>query len=125
MNDATTKERISAAVETAKCATEFCRDLPNCRIAHRDLKLAIAEGAKPLPAVSRAMVKQALESIAAVLNVVTEHYTDSTTRFDMPGADGGASLIYVIDDGLKAATQREERIRQDKWNKEDIERRDI
>lgn len=113
---------IEVAVEKAK----FCRDWRNRYIAHCDLQLAIDEGAKPLTPVSKMQVKDALEAIAAVLNAIAEYYIRSTTAFGaMPGLYGAESLLYVIDDGLKAEKARQERIRAGQLRPDDYDSRDL
>ncbi|OJY58764.1 MAG: hypothetical protein BGP19_16880 [Thiobacillus sp. 0-1251] len=78
-----------------------------------------------LPA-SREAVKEALGAIVDVLNIVTLHYKDSTTIFDVPnGYGGGESLLYVIDDGLKMDKEREARIQSGNFKDSDFEPRDI
>jgi hypothetical protein len=121
VDDATTKESVSNLVQTAVQAADFCRDWRNRHIAHRDLALALKEGAIPLEPASRQDVKRALESIANVLNAVTAHYGDSTTAFDVKHGSGGAvSLLYVLNDGLKADAARRERIRRGQFDHDDL-----
>jgi len=120
------KTGVSELIESSREATEFCRDWRNRRIAHRDLDLAIESGIKPLEPASREMVKGALVSIADVLNAVTRHYQDSEIAFDhIAVRSGGESLLYVIDDGLRAAEERTERIKRGEYNENDLEPRDI
>ena len=52
-------ERIADAL----VATEFCRDWRNRHIAHRDLQLALKQGAEPLKPASRSKVREALEAL--------------------------------------------------------------
>jgi hypothetical protein len=126
MNNNETAQSIAELVEVAVQASDFCRDWRNRRIAHRDLKLAIEEGIEPLKPASREKVKKALHSIADVLNAVTQHYTDSTTMFDMSGYSGGAmSLLYVLDDGLKAGKDRRERVRRGEIREGDLGPRNL
>lgn len=91
-------EKIEASIikltEIAIEKADFCRDWRNRHIAHRDLQLAMDEGLEPLKPASRAKVKDALEAISGVLNVVSEHYLDSTIIFrGISSADGAVSLI--------------------------------
>jgi hypothetical protein len=126
VNDAGTKKTVSHLVDIAINNAQFCRDWRNRHIAHRDLDLALHEGAKLLEPASRMSVKQALKSIVDVLNAVTEHYTDSTSHFDFPSPSGGAaSLLYVLDDGLRADAERQERVDRREFRKEDIEPRNL
>ncbi len=105
-------EEISATVSTqindAKIKTEFCRDWRNRHIAHHDLELALGEELTPLASASRLQVKQALESIVKVLNTISEFYMESTLFFDIMSKPGSAeNLIYILDDGIKAETERQ------------------
>ena len=113
-------------IKSSKKAVKFCRDWRNRLYAHRDLQLAVESGANQLKPASRKKVKDALTSIVNVLNAVTIHYQDSETSFDIPTGSGGAvSLLYVIDDGLRADAERTERINKGNYNKNDFIARDI
>jgi hypothetical protein len=117
---------LEEKIYTAKSKSDFCRDWRNRLIAHRDLHLAIDIGIHPLQPASRKAVKEAMSALADVLNTVTLHYKDSTTLFDVPsGYGGGESLLYVIDDGLKMAEEREKRIQNGDFKASDFEPRDI
>lgn len=112
IDDLPTRLAVTARVDAALGASEFCRDWRNRHIAHRDLELALKRGANPLKAGSREKVRQAMEALEAVLNTVAEHYLESTTSFDVGDSAGGAlSLLYVLDEGLKAEKYRKERIK--------------
>ena len=125
IDDANTKKTVSELVKAAQEAGCFSRDWRNRHIAHRDLKLAHKEGAKPLESASRKDVKDALTAIAAVLNAVTVHYMGSETHFDMPVHGGAAQLLYVLDDGLKADKERHERLTRGEMRKGDFDARDL
>jgi hypothetical protein len=113
---------INVAVEKA----EFCRDWRNRHIAHKDLKLALSSGAEPLKPASRARVKEALGSISDVLNALSNHYMDSTTMFEGVGnVDGAVSLLYVLDDGLRAKEERNERRKAGDYRADDYQARDL
>lgn len=119
-------ERISEQVTIAKDKTHFCRDWRNRRIAHSDLKLAMGDHAEPLNPASRAQVKDALESISKVLNIITEYYNNSTIGFDSIIMHGGAvDLLYVIDDGIRADIKRQSRIKAGKYLPDDLADRDL
>ncbi len=103
------KNLIEKATEKAKPA----RDWRDREIAHKDFKLNIEKGAEPLMPVSRKIVQDALEAITNVLKEVYDLYFAPFTklRFDVPTKDGGAlSLLYLIDDGLKADEERRRNI---------------
>lgn len=117
---------LKSKIEVAVQKSEFCRDWRNCLIAHQDLKLAIEEGINPLQPANREMVQKALDSIADVLNALTYHYKESEIRFGFAHGDGGGeSLLYVIDDGLRAEEERRKRIKNGNFCEEDFQTRDI
>ena len=104
----------------------FCRDWRNRHIAHIDLQLAMHEGAEPLLPASRAKVKECLTSISDVLNAVANRYLNSTIMFDWPDDHRGVvDLLYIIDDGLQAARERQERIRAGNYLPSDYKPRDL
>ena len=101
--------------------SEFCRDWRNRHIAHRDLNLALSSEAEPLKSANHAKVKDALESIASVLNIISEHYWDSSLGFGLSARPGGAvDLLYIINDGIKADNDRKERIKSRNYLPEDL-----
>ena len=121
-----TKGVIKELLEKAAIATEFCRDWRNRHLAHRDLGLALGQGAAPLQFASREKVQGALVSLVAVLNVVSMHYKESTTFFDIGGEPGGATqLLYLLDDGLKANEERRARLRLGTFVPDDCAPRDL
>lgn len=121
-----TKQEVSVLVESAIRASEFARDWRNRRIAHRDLKLATKESVEPLELASRAKVKEAIDSIAEVLNGVTKHYQHQTTLFHAGRSPGGANaLLYVIDDGLRAENERRARVERGEYRDEDFGPRNL
>lgn len=123
---AATKTTVETLIDEALVASEFCRDWRNRHIAHRDLGLALGQGADPLKTASRAKVLEALTALDAVLNAVSIHYRDSTTFFDVGDtAHGAVSLLYVLDDGIKAAARRRERLTNGSFGKEDYGPRDL
>jgi hypothetical protein len=124
--DPQVSKNVADLVQTAIDASYFCRDWRNRHIAHRDLKLANEEGATPLESASRQQMKQAIEAIAEVLNAVSSHYSESTTVFDIGGLPGGASLLlYVLDDGIKAQKERQERLKRGEIREGDFGPRDL
>jgi hypothetical protein len=126
VSDRDIAQTIFNLIEVAIRTSEFCRDWRNRRIAHRDLKLAIEEGITPLKPASHEKVKQALNSIAEVLNAVSEYYTGSTTVFDIGGYSRGAmSLLYVLHEGVTAREERLERIKRGEIRKGDFEPRNL
>lgn len=118
--------RVLDLIDVAVDKTHFCRDWRNRRLAHRDLALALSSGAEPLVGASRVKVTEALESIDGVLNAVSNHYLDSTTMFEGIGGYGSAeSLLYILDDGLRAEQERRERLKNGDYRAEDYPARDL
>jgi hypothetical protein len=116
------EERASEAV----ARSDFCRDLRNRHLAHRDLLVALKRGAEPLKAGSRSNVREVLQALAETLNALAKHYLDSTTMFEFEtGAGGALSLLYVIDDGIRADDERRSRLREGKVRPEDYRPREI
>jgi hypothetical protein len=126
ITNAKLKDEVNKLIAEAIKQTEFCRDWRNRHIAHRDLKLALERPTTPLAEGSRAQVKTALKAIAEVLNALDGHYFQSETRFDLCGAVSGAiSLLYALDDGLRAEEARQKRLEAGKPLKEDFVARDL
>jgi hypothetical protein len=75
--------------------------------------------ASPLEPASRQHVRDALSAIAAVLNEIEAAYMDAGTFLKgIPGEPGGAlSLLYIIDDGVRAAVERKDRLTRGNWSK--------
>jgi len=120
------KKRLSELVVIAVEKAEFCRDWRNRHIAHKDLGLAMNTGAEPLKPASRAKVKEVLSAISDVLNAVSSHYMDSTTAFEgIGGSDGAVSLLYVLDDGIRAAEERNNRRMEGNYRAEDYQSRNL
>src|SRR5271156_4325585 len=66
ISDARLKDEVTKLVDKAIKHTAFCRDWRNRHIAHRDLRLALAQPTTRLAEGSRAKVNVALKAIAAV-----------------------------------------------------------
>lgn len=117
---------ITELVETAQQRTEFARDWRNRKLAHRDLDLVLGRHVEPLAPASRAAVKDALTTLAAVLNVVSGHYLDSTTMFELGSNSSDAvSLLSVLRDGLRHDEERRERIKRGECRPDDLRHRPI
>jgi len=98
------RDDVGSLVNEAVNATAFARDWRNRHIAHRDLALALEEGARPLEPASRASVKEAIAAVSSVLVRTHAHYFKSDLALhlvsDEPG--GAESLLYVVRDGVEA-----------------------
>jgi AbiU2 len=107
-----TNAAITSLTNEALLASEFCRDWRNRHIAHRDLTLALGQGAEPLKSASRLNFSRALKAIADVLNAVAKQYRVPTTCFDLGAESGGAmSLLYALDVGIHEQRAKSERMR--------------
>jgi hypothetical protein len=124
--DAKLKTDVEKAVADAVKATDFARTWRNQHIAHKDLKLALDQQGTALPDASRKQVKEALQSIAAVLNLVASHYSKSQTAFDKVASFHGAeSLLHVLHRGLKAHDEQIERLKAGKGLATDFDLPDL
>lgn len=117
-------QNIQKLISIAIKKSNFARDWRNRRIAHRDFALAMQEDTNPLEHASRAQIKEALHSIADVLNMISAHYRDSEMHFEAPTHFKGAiSLLHIIDLGLRAEQERRNRIGAGEHTPEDFNRR--
>jgi hypothetical protein len=120
IHHAATKAIVEDLIAQALATSKFCKDWRNRHIAHRDLSLALAQRAKPLKPASREKVREALNALVAVLNAVSAHYQDSTTCFECGNEAGGAlSLLYVLDEGIKANDLRRKRMENGTYSSDD------
>jgi hypothetical protein len=103
------REELRGLVDKVKSDTAFARDWRNRYVAHSDRLLALGNSAaRPLAPASRLAVKQALNSLDEVLNLVDKSYLDSTTMFGFVKPLRGANaLISVLGRGLKGQEQDE------------------
>jgi hypothetical protein len=117
---------VEEMIDIALARAEFARDWRNRHIAHRDLKLALKDGAEPLKPASREAVKDALRSISQVLNSVSQPYLGETTAYEQTQAlHGAGGLLYALDDGLRAEESRRERLRAGTCAPDDYAPRDL
>lgn len=122
VDDAHVRTEVEALVKQAAEKTAFATDWRNRRIAHRDLALALKEGAEPLKPASRLLVKEALEAVAAILQRIALHYEKAELSFEEFGDAGDAlSLLYVVQDGLVAEERRRKRLKDGKLDPEDLD----
>jgi hypothetical protein len=119
--DPEAQQATAVLIETAVRKANFCRDWRNRHIAHSDLGLALNnKAAAPLEFASRRMVKEALGAIAEVLKYLGGYYMDSDMHFGGgPSIGGAASLLLVLDGGLRAKTARAERLGRGEFTEED------
>lgn len=121
VDDIGLKNEVQPLVDAAVDATAFARDWRNRRIAHRDLALALQKGPIPLALASRKRVKNALHAIGCVLKRINRFYFDSDLKFDVIAVPSGAvELLHVIRDGLQANDKRRQRLREGKFDPNDV-----
>jgi hypothetical protein len=126
ITDAKLREEMKQLIEKLLARSNFCRDWRNRRIAHRDLSLALDQPVEVLKNGSRKDINELLELIVEIMNLVSSHFLDSQTNFKVGVRAGGAvSLLYVIDDGVKADAARLERIKNGKATEDDFRNRDL
>jgi len=119
--DSAIRPRLDALIGAAETECKFARDWRNRRIAHRDLELALGGCATPLEAASRASVKQALASIAGVLNALELHYLGMEIAYDSIHSHVGAkALLYVLRDGIEARNAQDLRFKSGQLLPEDL-----
>ena len=111
--DSETKQEVENLLDLAKGKCAFARDWRDRHIAHRDRDLALNKNARPLAMASRRSIKDALESIRSVLNVVQLRYAGAAIGYEhvFPDPGGPESLLYVLRDGVEAEAARTERWR--------------
>jgi len=106
----------------------FARDWRNRRIAHGDLLLALGHTTSPLAPASRLQVAQVLASMGDLMNLVSNHFTDTTTMFEFAtesGPGGAVAALYCLRAGVEAEAKRRERVRSGNFDPSDLERRPI
>lgn len=121
------KNKITEAINNAKTATSFCRDWRNRRFAHLDYLLSTNKETKQLELATREKTKNALSSIANVLNLLSYKYSNSTTAYDFAGGTPGNvnSLLYYLHYGLKSEKEKTERMSNCKELPDDFDHPDI
>lgn len=127
VEDAALREEIERLLTDLQAKTLFARDWRNRRIAHRDLAMALGQGATPLVGASRNHVDEALRSISELLNRVNAFHARPEVAFDqvLSPMTGSVHLLYVLRDGLDAATKRRERLQAGKPDPDDWKHREI
>ena len=110
VDDEDTKGELEQLIESAVTSANSCRDLRNRMLAHTDLQMALGQDAEPLEVANHETVEESLTALANVLNAVERHYEAPITAFGAIGLSWGAhSLMYVLNDGLRAQRERQER----------------
>jgi hypothetical protein len=123
ISDTPIYEGIQSQLDSVLKSAVFARKWRNRHLAHRDLSRAIAgKKAEPLPSASLASVRECLSGMVALLNLVDNHYLDSTMIYDMDHVPGDAeSLLRVLRHGLYAKEAYFDRLRSGAATPEEIE----
>lgn len=120
------RESVQQKIDVSLECSKFARDWRNRQIAHKDLALALEEGAEPLMPASRAKFKEALNAITDVTNEVSSAYMGSITVYDsLENSAGAISLLYVLDDGLRVERERKDRFKSKEYREDDFKPRDL
>jgi hypothetical protein len=106
INDPGAKAALGELVKIAEGKVKICRDWRNSHIAHCDLRLVLSGGAGPLEPSSK-HVNEALESVVAVLNAVSVHFTETEQRFKT-AIHGSEQLLVVLDAGVRKLRESQE-----------------
>lgn len=122
VSDAGFKMTLTDLLSVAVEKTQYCRDWRNRLFAHQDLALAMGvEKVAALEATNKEKFKEALKSIADVMNSIEQHYFNGGTSFDDVAVHNGAeTLLTVLGDGLKQRARREKMIADGKLNDLDL-----
>jgi hypothetical protein len=118
-------ESVKAVRVRAKAASDastFARDWRNRWLAHKDLELSVeAPSARPLSAATLGKIDAALTAVDDVLKSVSSAFKRSDSGFrGNHGFGGSASLIQVIEEGLRARDQRTARIEAGSATEDDL-----
>jgi hypothetical protein len=103
-------DELQTALDACLLKCAFARDVRNKQIAHTNYTLALnpEERVKSLPGVSRQQIGDALDSIAQILNKLT----DTPTSFGIfHTLSGGNTLVFYLEEGLKSEKRKRERFR--------------
>lgn len=120
-----TKAKVETQIQACMVSAAFARDWRNRSIAHKDMGVAMEAGV-PLAMASRALVRKALEDLAAVLDLVSHDYIGSTSFFDSGPEIGGAlELLYVLNDGLAVQRERRARLERGEYSAADFEHQSL
>lgn len=126
ISDPALHHKIKCLVSDCVTKSEFARNWRNLHLAHRDLERATTDLAFPLMSVTRAQVVEVLGSLANILNTLSLHYFGSTTSFDVGDTVSNTeSLIYLLDDGLRAQEDRRQRMEDGVYDSRDLLRRSL
>jgi AbiU2 len=108
------RDEVNSAFIVVQEEAKFAQDWRNRRIAHNDLHLTLGQATKPLAPASRARIEAALSAMAMLMNLVEQHFFNSTTMyaFSAKSIPGGAySALRYLRAGLESEIKQRERLR--------------
>ena len=113
---------MKALLEKVLTVCKVTSDWRNKRLAHLDLKVALATSADPIPGISRANIEVALDTIRRLLHRLELHYWNSETYYQMLLTQHGEAddFVFYLQEGLNAVRAKQERLRTGQALPEDI-----
>lgn len=114
------EEQFNTALNNALQSSKFCRELRNKVLAHNDLA-KIQDATIMLEEVTRVKIKEGIESIYQMLNIVSESFFDTTIgdKITQRPIGGAYDLLSCIDDGVSVRLAKEIRIKSGKISPDD------
>lgn len=107
IKDQSFSNQVLNLVKAAVAAAGACRARRHRRIAHNALDLSLGVQTDPLPDLTRENITAAIVSLAEVVNAVSFHYVNSTTKFGLGNTSGGArALIRILEEGVQKKSER-------------------
>ncbi|MCO7039544.1 hypothetical protein NAG83_23865 [Pseudomonas carnis] len=96
VDDSNVRDKVEIAVTKALSDADFARSHRNKRIAHNDLVHVQNRAGNALPGASREKIREGLQSIIAVLEILNGHYRESTMLYEDMISDGGAARLVAV-----------------------------
>lgn len=94
------KENVENVLASVQPRFEFARDHRNRRIAHIDFQTRLGSHPEPLSSITESKVKEALQAIGKVMNLVQYHFENGETLYSHSIADDdGNNLLYWLRKG--------------------------
>lgn len=112
---------VNASLMRINAAAEFARDWRNRHIAHLDFALTFEEAAVQLTPFTRKKVDEVIQEIGMLLNLIEEHYRQSTVVFDRLIAHGQADdLLQILNEEFEREREFQDRLESRKLTTEDL-----
>jgi AbiU2 len=126
IHDEHLKNKIEISIKIILEKTKFCRDWRNRWISHHDYELSINENVKPLENANRLLVRESLEEIESLINILLKEYFQSTLMLKViKSSNGSLALLQVLRDGLKEREDNFKRISTKRLEIDDIYPKEI